>query len=125
MTFHSDNHGYGFEPSHIKSFLASHGIDLDIQESPCATAKEARPAAPEVVAESDIDPADLPEELHIANIAFRAVTNDRGDPKVTFRNRLISYLKTNFPDLSREAVKRVATVANPDKAPGRKNFNAE
>lgn len=125
MTFHSDNHGYGFDPSHIKSFLAGHGIDLDIQESPYATAKEARPAAPEVVAESDIDPADLPDELYAANNAFRAVTHGHGDPLATFKNRLIGYLEKQFPDLSDDAVKRIATVANPNKAPGRKKSNAE
>ena len=84
-----------------------------------------QPTKPDAALEADIDPADLPEELHAANIAFRAVNNLYGDPSATFRNRLISYLKTNFPDLSSDAVKRIATVANPDKAPGRKNFNAE
>ena len=70
---------------------------------------------PEKVSEFDIDPADLPDELHAANIAFRAVTNGHGDPGATFRNRLIGYLKTSFPDLNNETVQRIATVANPNK----------
>ena len=72
---------------------------------------------------TDIDPADLPEELQAANIAFRAVTNGHGDPSATFRNRLIGYLETNFLGLSDDAVKRIATVANPDKKPGRQKSN--
>lgn len=74
---------------------------------------------PEEIEDKD-DPADLPYELHAANIAFRAVTNGHGDKSATFKNRLISYLETNFADLNSEAVQRIATVANPDKTPGRK-----
>jgi len=79
----------------------------------------------EAVIETDIDPADLPDELSAANIAFRAVTKGHGDPAATFKNRLIDYLGSNFPSLNSEAVQRIATVANPDKAPGRKKRNAE
>ena len=79
----------------------------------------------EVDIETAIDPADLPDELHAANIAFRAVTNGHGDPLSTFKNRLIGYLETNFPDLSNDAVKRIATVSNPDKTTGRKKSNTE
>ncbi|NML85783.1 hypothetical protein [Polaromonas sp.] len=75
--------------------------------------------------ETDIDPADLPEELHAANIAFRAVTNGYGDRTATFKNRLIDYLKGNFITLNNEAIQRIATVANPDKGRGRKKFNSQ
>ena len=68
---------------------------------------------------TNIDPADPSDELSAANIAFRAVTNGHGDPNATFRNRLIGYLETNFNDLSTDAVKRIATVANADKTHGR------
>ena len=51
-----------------------------------------------------IDPADLPEELHAASIAFSAVTNGFGDKAATFKNRLIDYLEKNFLELSVEAV---------------------
>ena len=107
---------YGFDRGEITAFIASCGANIEANKEVILEQKRM---------ETDIDPADLPEELHAANIAFRAVNNLYGDPSVTFRNRLISYLKTNFPDLSSDAVKRIATVANPDKAPGRKNFNAE
>ena len=73
----------------------------------------------------DIDPADLPEELHAANIAFRAVTNGYGDPLATFKNKLIGYLEKNFLSLSNEAVQRIATVANSDKATGRKKSSIQ
>lgn len=73
----------------------------------------------------DIDPADLPDELSAANIAFRAVTNGYGDGSSTFKSRLIDYLVTHFTTFNNEAVQRIATVANPDKAPGRKKRNAE
>ena len=78
-----------------------------------------------VDAQDGIDPADLPDELSAANIAFRAVTKGYGDPAATFRNRLIAYLENNFPGVNNEVVQRIATVANPDKAPGRKKRNAE
>ncbi len=73
----------------------------------------------------DIDPADLPDELSAANIAFRAVTNGFGDKTATFRNRLVDYLEKNFPSLNSEAVQRLATVANPDKSTGRKRRGEE
>lgn len=76
-------------------------------------------------AESAIDPADLPVELQAANIAFRAVFNGYGDASATFKNRLVAYLESHFVDLGAEAVKRIATVANPDKEPGRKRRSAE
>jgi hypothetical protein len=70
----------------------------------------------------DIDPADFPEELQAANIAFRAVSNGFGDQSATFKNRLIEYLEKNYPTLNSEAVARIATVANPDKVRGRKKM---
>jgi hypothetical protein len=73
----------------------------------------------------DIDPADLPDELSAANIAFRAVTNGHGDQAATFKNRLIDYLEKNFTSLNNEAVQRIATVANPDKGRGRKKSIAQ
>lgn len=68
----------------------------------------------------DIDPYDLPDELSAANIAFRAVSNGYGDPKATFKNRLLSYLESNYAYMNSETIQRVATVANPDKGRGRK-----
>jgi hypothetical protein len=73
----------------------------------------------------DLDPADLPLELQAANIAFRAVFNGYGDPESTFKNRLTAYLEANFVGLGTEAVKRIATVSNPDKEPGRKKVAKE
>jgi hypothetical protein len=71
-----------------------------------------------------IDPADLPEELSAANIAFRAVSNGYGDVNAPFKRRLIDYLEKHYLAkkllASHEAVERIATVANPDKSPGRK-----
>ncbi len=74
---------------------------------------------------AEIDPADLPTELSAANIAHRAVSNGFGDKEATFKNRLIAYLEASFPDLTAEAVKRISTVANPDKAPGRRKSGVE
>jgi hypothetical protein len=71
------------------------------------------------VTERDIDPADLPEELQIANIAFRAVLNGYGAPGERFKKRLRAYLEEHYSMLSGEAMERIATVANPDKTPGR------
>lgn len=73
----------------------------------------------------EFDPSDLPEELFIANIAFRAVTNGYAATLTTFRNRLIDYVKKTYPNLSKDAVLRIATVANPDKVRGRKKFDRE
>lgn len=73
----------------------------------------------------DIDPADLPIELDAANMAYRAVLNGYGNQSDTFKNRLIDYLKMTYTDLKPEAVQRIATVANPDKATGRKKLSKE
>lgn len=75
--------------------------------------------------ESEFDPSDLPEELFIANIAFRAVKNGYGNTLDTFRNRSIDYLKKTYPNLSSDAMSRISTVANPDKTRGRKKFDKE
>jgi hypothetical protein len=69
---------------------------------------------------SDIDPSDLPRELDAAMMAFRAVTNGYGDTSATFKNRLIDYLEKSFEHLGKEAIQRIAIVANPDKSTGRK-----
>lgn len=74
---------------------------------------------PEAASSDEVDPADLPDELYAANVAFRAVSNGHGDAGATFKNRLLQYLKANF-DFSEEAIGRIATVANPDKSAGRK-----
>jgi len=79
----------------------------------------------QVKASSNSAPEDLPEQLDIANITYRAVSNGYGDNAATFRNRMVDYLKSNYPELSTEAVNRIATVANPDKSPGRKKFSEE
>lgn len=76
-------------------------------------------------ADQDPDPQDLPFELQVANIAFRAVSNGYGDQSATFKNRLTAYLQEQYKDLGTEAINRVATVANPDKSRGRKNRSAE
>ena len=74
---------------------------------------------------SDIDPSELPTELDVANTAFRAVLNGHGDRSETFKNRLKHYLKETYPLLKNEAIERIATVANPDKSPGRKRLDKE
>ena len=67
-----------------------------------------------------IDPSDFPLELDAANTAFRAITNGYGLQIGTARNRLIDFLRKNYPDFNSEQVQRIATVANPDKTTGRK-----
>ena len=122
----------GFLSEDIKKFLASHGIHINGEqecEAPALAEQISRPAAlvqHNNCAEShDIDPIDMPEELHMANLAFRAVTNGYGDATATFRNRVVSYLKETYPSLLNEQLERIATVANPDKAPGRKSQKKE
>lgn len=70
--------------------------------------------------ELGLSPDDLPEELYLANLAYRAVLNGYGVKEATFRNRVIDYLKTNFANLNKDTVDRIASVANPDKTRGRK-----
>lgn len=84
-------------------------LQRQLQEA-TAAAQQAQP----------VEPEDLPDELSIANIAFRAVTNGYGDELATFRNRLGAYLDKHHPDLGSGVKDRIITVANPDKAPGRK-----
>jgi hypothetical protein len=71
------------------------------------------------------DPSDLPVELDAANMAFRAVTNGFGNKSTTFKKRLVEYLTANYGDFKLEQIERIATVANPDKSPGRKKNNQE
>lgn len=75
--------------------------------------------------ESEFDPLDFPEELDAARIAFRAVVKGSEGVGTTIKNRLIDYVKKNYPSLGNDAVMRIATVANPDKTRGRKKFNKE
>lgn len=79
----------------------------------------------EAKSEIELDPSDLPEELDAANMAFRAVSNTKDKPTETFRKRIIAYLKENYPNLTDEAIKRISTLANSDKSPGRKKFSKE
>ncbi len=88
-----------------------------------ATLEQKLPATTQATIE--IDPADLPIELDAANMAYRAVLNGYGNQSDTFKNRLIDYLQTTYTDLKTEAVQRIATVANPDKATGRKKITKE
>lgn len=81
--------------------------------------------APAVSSAADIDPSDRPEELDIANMAFRAVARGYGDKSETFRNRLIAYLNEHHARLTNEATQRITTVANADKARGRKKRDTE
>lgn len=79
----------------------------------------------EISLESEIDPTDLPPELDAANMAFRAIAKGYGDQSTTQRNRLVNYLEKQFPNFKRDAVQRIATVANPDKSTGRKKSGKE
>ena len=72
------------------------------------------------VAVVETNPNDLPAELDAAMLGFRAVSNGFGDATATFRNRLIDYLHTTYPGFKSEQVQRIATIANPDRTPGRK-----
>ena len=68
----------------------------------------------------EIDPADLPDELSAANIAFRAITNGYGNQSKPPRARLEDFLREMYPALKATAIDRIATIANPDKTTGRK-----
>ncbi|MFG6466839.1 hypothetical protein [Roseateles sp. BYS87W] len=107
-----------FSRAQLRDWLRCNVMEsvYDFEEPAQRVAIKAVEAPP---AETDIDPSDLPEELQAANIAFRAVLNGYGDEAVTFKARLVRYLQANFR-LSDEAVQRIATVANPDKAAGRR-----
>lgn len=67
-----------------------------------------------------IDPSELPEELAAANLAFRAVKNGYGSTSKTFKGRLEEYLRATYPGMTPTTVSNIATIANPDKSPGRK-----
>jgi len=72
----------------------------------------------------EVDPSELPDELDIANQAHRAVTNGYGDPNATFRTRLVAWIVKHRPDVKPEARERIATVANADKATGRRRHGS-
>lgn len=70
-----------------------------------------------------VDPGDYPDELFAAIDAYRGVTNGYGEPMKPFKERIIDLLRDRHPSLGNEAVKRIATVANKDKSPGRKKLH--
>jgi hypothetical protein len=101
------------------------GLRAELQES-----EAARQAAEELAARMGAevealkaaeaaDPADLPDELDCALMALRAVRNGYGTES-TQRKRITEWLKAHRSDLKPDAIERIATVANPDKATGRK-----
>jgi hypothetical protein len=106
----------GFDRRSLANFLARNKISIGFSEEIIPAIGAALTAQPT----DGLGPDDLPEELYLANVAFRAVMNGYGDKSATFKNRLIEYLKANYPYLKKEVVKRISTVANTDKAPGRK-----
>lgn len=73
----------------------------------------------------ELDPSDYPAELDAANMAFRAISNGKGDQSATPRKRIVDYLKQNYPEFLDETIQRIATVANPDKSTGRKKSRQE
>lgn len=74
------------------------------------------------IQKDEIDPEELPFELDVGLIAFRAVRNGFGDPNATYRNRLEAYLRKHYNKLKESEIDRIATVANPDKERGRKKY---
>jgi hypothetical protein len=66
----------------------------------------------------DSNAADYPEELHIAYLAWSAVSSDAkatANPKA----KLTAWIEANFPKLSAEAKARIATVCNWNRTGGR------
>jgi len=59
-------------------------------------------------------------ELQAANRAHHAVRAGYRDGQGSVKQRLLAYVSEHYPDLSDEAQMRVATVANFDKAAGRR-----
>lgn len=128
----SDENDYvcGWMSSDLREFFAQ--SDLDFPESEINKLQRNNPspiaikaATTEAIGDAGIDPIDLPDEMQLAGIAYRAVINGYGDRAATFKNRLIDYLEKTYTDLKSEAVKRIATVANPDKTTGRKRRDRE
>lgn len=52
-------------------------------------------------------------ELDIANMAQRALINQKVAPK-DFKKQAQNYLKLNYPELSESAILRIMTIINPD-----------
>lgn len=74
----------------------------------------------EIIEQRDCDHEKYPEELSIANNAWRAVAiNGQGEGS-TPKRRLENWLRINYKNLNDEQIKRIATVCNWDKARGRK-----
>lgn len=79
------------------------------------------------ITQEEFDPSDRPLELDYANQAYRAVLNGYGESeKLTFKARVVKFLQMTYgrtPEnpygLTPDAIKRIAIVANPNKASGR------
>jgi hypothetical protein len=71
----------------------------------------------------DEDSGTYPCELDIAMQVWRTVTNQR-DPSKKPKEQIYEWLDAYYPDLSKEARERIATVCNWDKAGGRKGWGS-
>lgn len=72
----------------------------------------------------DEDSEFYPQELDIANLAWRAVTKNLGEAGAP-KERLRRWLDTHYPNLSEEAKDRIAKVCNWNKRGGRRLCESE
>jgi hypothetical protein len=77
-----------------------------------------QPDHPDQASILDLDPVDLPEELDLANIVYRAVTKGYGKSN-TFKKKVLEYFDEHYPQLNAEARKRISILVNADKTAGR------
>ena len=106
------------ECQELRQRLVRLAAETDRLRAKLQEAETARLKAEERAA-ADADPSDLPDELDCALMALRAIRNGYGT-ETTPRKRIVEWLAAHRPDLTDDARKRIATVANPDKATGRK-----
>lgn len=108
-----------------ETVLPENALPSLVEEPPSTTSQTAvhQPTPePDTQSNKEVDPFTRPGELYAANAAYQAVQAGYGDQNATFRNRIIAYLEEHYPAFAPDAILRIATVANPDKRPGRKKF---
>lgn len=109
-----DDHASAFKAQHFSRETLANWLD----EIQLKSAYQFRQGDANTTAE--LDPSDLPDELFAANLAHRAIKNGYGQRDDTPKKRILAYLNQHYSHLTPDAIKRISTVANPDKRTGRK-----
>lgn len=115
-----DSEGFTTDPDAAQRLRQLEAENARLVEQVAELQRQLQEATEAVQQSLPVEPDGMPDELWIANTAFRAVSNGYRDDLSTPKKSLEKYLSEHYPALGVSSVGRIATMANPDKTPGRK-----